>query len=304
MDTRPIRDGPGLRGWCPVSPVTVVLEGPPGAGKTTLLGALVPALGDRAMFFSEPNIKLSAGTGAPIHTAPAAHTLWYLRQEQARAETLRGTAVSGRADVVICDRNHLGVLAYTWAARRRDTLPYNKALTYYRHNIEPLYDGGTLRTVVLLVGVAASLERRGGRPAHRRWQQWYDRDLLERMREFYTEHAPALCPHPPLVIDTDPLGPADVLAVVADELRQAGADLPERLPAAPVHPDVDARFCGFYEELGGPAVLGGTVTDAFAYRGTLMQMFQLASLTQTGGHTRLWNPYPRLAADDLTGAPS
>ncbi len=45
-------------------PVVLALEGPPGAGKTTLLGALVPALGDDVLFFTEPNIKLNS---APAH---------------------------------------------------------------------------------------------------------------------------------------------------------------------------------------------------------------------------------------------
>ncbi|MEU8268277.1 AAA family ATPase [Sphaerisporangium sp. NPDC049002] len=282
-------------------PIALALEGPPGAGKTTLLGALVPTLGDSALFFSEPNIKLSSGTGTPVHSAPAAHTLWYLRQERARAAALRARDLTACSDVVVCDRNHLGVLAYTWASRREATLPYSKAVAYYRRHIEPLYDSG-LRTVILLVSVTASLERRGGRPAHPRWRQWYERGLLERMSEFYTEHAPSLCPHPPLVIDTDRLTLSAVLSAVADELRTAGATVPAHPPTAPAKPGVDARFGGFYRKLGGSAVLGGTVTDAFAYRGGLMQMFQLASLIQLHGLTRLWNPLNVLPTDDLNGA--
>ncbi|WP_214109561.1 AAA family ATPase [Acrocarpospora catenulata] len=280
-------------------PVTLALEGPPGAGKTTLLGALVPGLGDTALFFSEPNIKLSRGTGAPVHSSPAAHTLWYLRQEQARAAALRAVP----ADVVVCDRNHLGVLAYTFAARRQAAFPYGKAVAYYRRNIAPLYDT-RLRTVILLVSVAASLTRRGGKPAHPRWRQWYDPRLLERMRQFYTEHAPDLCPNPPLIIDTDPLTPAAVLSAVADELRAAGASLPASLPAAPHAPTVDARFADFYRQFGGAAVLGGTVTDAFPHRGGgVMQMFQLASLIHTrDGITRLWNPFDLLPTHDPCGA--
>ncbi|WP_067181524.1 AAA family ATPase [Microtetraspora niveoalba] len=272
--------------------VMLALEGPPGAGKTTLLGALVPALGDTALFFSEPNITLGGET-TPVHASTAQETLWYLRQEKARAQALRDAALAD-TNVVVCDRNHLGVLAYTWAARQRDAFPYKKALAYFRRHIAPLYDGSKLRTVILLVSVDASLERRGGRPAHRWLRQWYDPGLLGRMAEFYTEHSRALCPNPPLVIDTDPLDPAAVLSVVAGELRAAGALLPAHIPTAPGQPDVDARFADFYAESGGRDLFGRTVTDAFAYRGGLMQMFQLAALTQVDGHTSLWNPYHAL----------
>lgn len=280
-------------------PVVLALEGPPGAGKTTLLGALVPALGDDVLFFTEPNIKLNSGTCAPVHSAPAAQTLWYLRQETARAQALRTTD----SPAVVCDRNHLGVLAYAFAARGEAALPYRKAVAYYRQHIKPLYSTRVpLRTVILLVSVATSLQRRGGRPAHPRWRQWYDPGLLERMTVFYTKHAPDLCPHPPLVIDTTLLTPSAVILAVAGELRAAGADVSARLAAAPVAPAVDARFTAHYRELGGAAVLGGTVTDAFTYRGGLMQMFQLAALVQHHGRTRLWNPFDTLPIDDPTGA--
>lgn len=278
--------------------VALALEGPPGAGKTTLLGALVPALGDDVLFFTEPNIKLSSGTGTRLHQASAAQTLWYLRQERARAQALRTTD----SPVVVCDRNHLGVLAYAFAARREATLPYRAAVAYYRRHIAPLYSTPVpLRTVILLVNVATSLQRRGGRPAHPRWRQWYDPGLLERLTEFYTEHAPDLCPHPPLVIDTTPLATSAVISALVGELRAAGADVPVRLTAAPTDPTVDVRFAAYHRELGGAAVLGGTVTDAFAYRGGLMQIFQLAALVQHHGRTRLWNPFDTLPIDDPTG---
>lgn len=124
------------------------------------------------------------------------------------------------------------------------------------------------------------------------------------MAEFYTDHAPALCPRPPLVINTDPHDPGTVLAVVTDELRAADITLPTQPTAAPDRPAVDVRLAVAHQRLGGSTMLGGTVTDAFTYRGALMQMFQLASLTQTKGQTRLWNPYDLLRTDGLTGAAS
>lgn len=284
--------------------VELVLEGPPGAGKTTLLGTLVPALGDTCLFFSEPNVKLTGGPSSPISTAAAAHTLWYLRQEKTRARILPDWAASHGASVVVSDRNHLGVLAYCYATRRDDALPYGKARDYYQRHIAPLHYGSGLRTVILLVSVSASLHRRGGQPAHPRWRQWYDPGLLERMREFYLEHAPALCPNLPMVIDTDPLDHAAVLGAVAAELAAAGAAIPTGLAPAKAQPGVDERFFATYDRFGGSSMLGGPVTGAFAYRGGQMQMFELASLHKTAGLTALWDPLGTMSAEDLTGAAS
>ncbi len=279
-------------------PTILAIEGPPGAGKTTLLGALVPALLDRALFFPEPNIKARPVGSTRPQITTASETLWYLRQEKCRAQALRRTGSTAQhadpltdAHMVVCDRNHLGVLAYTWAARRSDGLPYAKAVAYYQRHIAPLYTEADQRTVILQVSAGASLERRGGLPSHPRWRQWYDRGLLERLAEFYIDKAPALCPQPPLIIQTDPLTPETVLSLVAEELSTHGATLHVTPTAAPPQPAVDDRFTDQHAALGGTAALGEPITAAFAYRGGLMQMFQLASLFRSDGHTRLWDPY-------------
>ncbi|MGW4424534.1 hypothetical protein [Streptosporangium sp. NPDC004631] len=269
--------------------VTLAFEGPPGAGKTSLLAALVPTLGDRCVFFSEPNIKLVSGTEAPVHPGTAAHTLWYLRSERLRAAVLSDCAVKHDAQVVLLDRNHLGVLAYCFATRHPDALPYAKALDYHRKHIAPVLPAD-MRTVILQVGAGDSLHRRGGHPAHPRWQQWYDPDLLEQMDLFYREHAPGLCPRPPLVIDTGPLSRQAVLEIVATELAVAGVSLPSDVWPIDPRPLVDDAFAIAHNAAGGAAVLGNPVTPAFIYRGGLMQMFQLAALHQAGDRTSLWNP--------------
>lgn len=275
-------------------PMILAIEGPPGAGKTTLLGALVPALLDRSLFFPEPNIKVRPVGAASPHVTSASETLWYLRQEKRRALALRRTGSTAQQTdihVVVCDRNHLGVLAYTWATRRNDGFPYAKAVAYYQRHIASLYTEADLRTVILQVSVGASLERRGGSPSHPRWRQWYDRGLLQRLAEFYTDKAPALCPQPPLIIQTDSLTRETVLSLVVDELSIRGAALPVVPPAARPRPAVDDRFNEHYATFGGTATLGEPITAAFTYRGGLMQMFQLASLFRSDGHTRLWDPY-------------
>ncbi|MBD2896180.1 hypothetical protein amrb99_51240 [Actinomadura sp. RB99] len=298
-------------------PMILAIEGPPGAGKTTLLGALVPALLDRSLFFPEPNIKVRPVGAASPHVTSASETLWYLRQEKRRALALRRTDNTAQdtaltdTHVVVCDRNHLGVLAYTWATRRNDGFPYAKAVAYYQRHIAPLCTEADLRTVILQVSVGTSLERRGGSPSHPRWRQWYDRGLLQRLAEFYTDKAPALCPQPPLIIQTDSLTRETVLSLVADELSIRGAALPVAPPVARTRPAVDDRFTEQYAALGGTATLGEPITAAFAYRGGLMQMFQLASLFHSDGHTRLWDPDQVLESHTadllehrLTGAPS
>ncbi|MDL4813070.1 AAA family ATPase [Actinomadura opuntiae] len=297
-------------------PLILAIEGPPGAGKTTLLGALVPALADRGLFFPEPNIK-TARSACP-RTTSASETLWYLRQEKRRAFALRradGTVQStdplATTQVVVCDRNHLGVLAYTWAARRSDGFPYDEAVAYYQRYIVPLYAETDLRTVILQVSVDTSLERRGGSPRHPRWWQWYDRGLLRRLADFYTDKAPALCPEPPLVIQTDPFTPETVLSLVTSELSTYGVVVPAAPPAVPLNSAVDDRFGEHHAALGGTATLGEPITAAFAYRGGLMQIFQLASLFRFDDRTRMWDPYQVLESDTadlldhrLMGAPS
>jgi hypothetical protein len=76
--------------------------------------------------------------------------------------------------------------------------------------------------VILLVSPGQSLDRRGNVAERPRWQQWFDEGLLERLHTFYTDVAPALCPSPPLVIDTDGVSPDAVLAQVAALLGDAG----------------------------------------------------------------------------------
>lgn len=279
-------------------PTILAIEGPPGAGKTTLLGALVPALLDRGLFFPEPNIKARPVGSARPKITTASETLWYLRQEKRRALALRRADSTAQhtdpltdAHVVVCDRNHLGVLAYTWATHRSGGFPYAKAVAYYQRHIAPLYTEADLRTAILQVSVDTSLERRGGSPRHPRWRQWYDRGLLQRLAEFYIDKAPALCARPPLIIQTDPLTPETVLSLVTEELSTHGATLPVAPTAASPRLAVDDRFTEQYAALGGTATLGEPITAAFAYRDGLMQMFQLASLFHSDGHTHLWDPY-------------
>ncbi|SFL20869.1 Thymidylate kinase [Streptosporangium canum] len=272
---------------CPTA--TLAFDGPPGAGKTSLLAALVPVLGDRCVFFSEPNIKLANGPQAPIHPGTAAHTLWYLRSERLRMAALPSCAAAYNAELVLLDRNHLGVLAYCFATRHPDAIPYSKALGYYSQHIAPALPDD-MRTVILQIEVEDSLRRRGRHPTHPRWQQWYDPDLLERMSVFYREHAPELCPRPPLIIDTGPLDRDAVMTIVATELAAAGITLPAHVATADPQPPIDGAFAIPYNATGGAAVLGNPVTSAFPYRDGQMQMFQLGSLYRVGDHTHPWNP--------------
>ncbi|MER7211515.1 hypothetical protein ABT340_31055 [Streptosporangium sp. NPDC000239] len=268
-------------------PLTLAFEGPPGAGKTSLLAALVPRLGDRCVFFSEPNVKLVSGTKAPVHPGTAAHTLWYLRSERLRSAALSACAEEHDVEAVLLDRNHLGVLAYCFATRHPDAFPYAKALDYHRQHIAPVLPAD-MRTVILQVGVTDSLNRRGGRVSHPRWQQWYEPELLERMDLFYREHAPELCPRPPLIIDTSSLTPGAIQEMVAVELALSGVSSEGWSVSS--RPLIADAFAIAYNAAGGAAVLGSPVTTAFAYRGGLMQMFQLAALHQVGDHTFVWNP--------------
>lgn len=276
------------------APVILAVDGPPGAGKTSLLARLAPAYGDACVFFTEPNARLAA---APADNSTASHTLWFLRHEQAKTRQIAACARDPRTPLIVCDRNHLGVLAFCHATRAEDSLPYQQALAFHQRHIAPSLPEDML-TVILLVSTRVSLERRGGTAERPLWRQWFSPDLLQRLREFYTDVAPDLCPAPPLVIDTDT---ADADAVA----RQVGQLLPPPGTAAPAGTGdtapvpVDPMFARLYAEAGGLEALGHPLTAPFPYRDGLVQLCQLGALHRDGaGQARLWDPasLPDMAA--------
>ncbi|MFJ3867660.1 hypothetical protein [Streptomyces nigra] len=144
-------------------PPVLALDGPPGAGKTSLLAHLVCALGDTAMWFTEPNARLSAGLAAPVHPSPAGHTLWFLRDELHKARAAAHLVTDPATSLLISDRNHLGALAYCYATRAEDSLPYRTARDFYARRIAPELPEKIL-TAILLVSPEQSLNRRGNSP--------------------------------------------------------------------------------------------------------------------------------------------
>jgi hypothetical protein len=143
-------------------------------------------------------------------------------------------------------------------------------------------------TVIRLVSPGASLERRGGTAERPRWQQWFSPDLLSRLRDFYTNVAPGLCPNPPLVIDTDGLSTADV----ARQVRHLLPAPPANAVLASVQPvTVAPVFAALYAEAGGMEALGHPLTAPFPYRGGHVQLFQLGALHHDGAdRARIWDP--------------
>ncbi|MGH3124239.1 MAG: hypothetical protein ACRDOI_05650 [Trebonia sp.] len=274
------------------APAILAVDGPPGAGKTSLLARLVPAYGDACVFFTEPNARLATAVPGPAGESTASHSRWFLTHEQARAAQVAVLARDPLTRLMLCDRNHLGVLAFCHATQASDALPYDQALACYQRTIAP-HLPPDLMTVILLVGPGVSLERRGVTAERARWQQWFSPSLLSRLRDFYTTIAPGLCPNPPLLIDTDELTPADVA-------QRAGQLLP-RLPGRSTTPDLHheaARtvavapvFAGLYADVGGLEALGHPLTTPFPYRGGHVQLFQLGALHQDrAGCARLWDP--------------
>lgn len=272
----------------------LVLDGPPGAGKTSLLARMVSALGDDAMWLTEPNARLATGLSAPVHPAPAGHTLWFLRHELDKARALRPLANDRATSLLIADRNHLGALAYCYATRAEDSLPYKLARDFYARRIAPELPE-TVLTAILLVSPDQSLTRRGRTAELPRWRQWFDEGLLERLHTFYTDIAPTLCPIPPVIVDTDGATPEAVLAQVAGLLADAGFDPTARRlttsAASAQRPPLDEQFTDAYTQLGGLEALGHPFTQAIDYRGGTVQLCQLGALHRDpAGHTRLWNP--------------
>ncbi|MES5824903.1 AAA family ATPase [Streptomyces sp. RG80] len=281
----------------------LVLDGPPGAGKTSLLARMACALGDDAMWITEPNARLATGLAAPVHPSPAGHTLWFLRHELDKARAMRRLVTDEATRLLIADRNHLGALAYCYATHAEDSLPYTVARDFYARRIAPELPAAVL-TVILLVSPDQSLTRRGNVAELPRWKQWFDEGLLERLHTFYTEIAPTLCPTPPAIINTDGATPEAVLAQVAGLLTDAGLDqtarrLTSQTVPAP-RPPLDEQFAHAYTQLGGLEALGHPFTPAIDHRGGTVQLCQLGALHRDeAGHTRLWNP---LAAPDWRAA--
>ncbi|TQE33084.1 AAA family ATPase [Streptomyces ipomoeae] len=282
----------------------LVLDGPPGAGKTSLLARMVCALGDDTLWFTEPNARLAEGLAAPVHPSPAGHTLWFLRHELDKARAMRRLTADPATSLLISDRNHLGALAYCYATRAEDSLPYRTARDFYARRIAPELPE-TVLTAILLVNPEQSLTRRGNVAELPRWTQWFDEGLLERLHTFYTDIAPTLCPTPPTIINTDGATPAAVLTQVADVLADAGLDDTARRltsAAAPttLRPPLAEQFATAYTDLGGLEAFGHPFTPPIDHRGGTVQLCQLGALHRDlAGHTRLWDP---LTAPDRRAA--
>ena len=246
----------------------LVLEGPPGAGKTIALASLVRSLGDRCAFFTEPCLALE---NPQLYAAGDAdqHIQWHLQHELLRYRRI--TSLAAPAEVVVCDRNHLGALAYVYATHGSGSVRYQAARATYLREIAPTVPHD-LDTVILLVSVEASLARRGGSAELPRWAHWYDSEVLCRLREFYLQHAAALCPRQPIVIDTDPLSLAQTVGEVARLLRTDGLDIGTLTLPEAQRSVVDPQLRSEYFASGGLAVLGHPVTPAFTHQFHRIQM--------------------------------
>ncbi|CUU60992.1 Thymidylate kinase [Parafrankia irregularis] len=155
----------------------VVVEGMPGAGKTTLVGQLAAAGWPTVGEYTTPGGETLALAGHPPVGDDAGHQGNWLRKAT-QAGMLRDHGP------VVVDRDWTTSLAY--AASIADTgLLAQRA----RWAAEHLH-AGDLRVaevyVVLDIPSTLSITRRAGR--HRdRFHPWWDPDVLDRLRAFYTD---------------------------------------------------------------------------------------------------------------------
>ncbi|MEU9886779.1 AAA family ATPase [Sphaerisporangium sp. NPDC051011] len=282
-------------------PVPVlVLDGPPGAGKTTLLAALAHALGNRALAWTEPNAPLAAADGrGPAGSTGRELTQWYLEHEGDRLDALAALPATGAdVDLVVCDRAHLGVLAYAYASRRGDTMPYTDALAFYHAHLAARQPARH-HTVILMAGVQTSLRRRhrAASDIQPSWRHWFDPALLGRLVDFYRERAPALAGPHLTIIDTDNLSARDVLDRVTDVIARLGVALPTGPRPLPMADGPHPALSAAYATAGGVSALGRPVSPLLPYRGGYLQLFELAGLLLFGGRVTRWDPHSILTSE-------
>ncbi|GAB2833401.1 hypothetical protein GCM10022221_35360 [Actinocorallia aurea] len=266
-------------------PVIAAFDGPPGAGKTSLIAQLATTYLDAAVWFSEPNRHCTAhdATGPDL-------SRWFLKREADQARRTRELAEDPATGLIVSDRNHLGALAYCYAADPGDAMPYDDALAFYMRHVQP-HQSERLRTIVLLVSPQVSLDRRGNSAERAHWDRWYDRGLLERLHIFYRDIAPSLGPNRPLVINTDNLTTGQVYAHISAHLTAAGLPFAPTWPMMPGRPVLHETVADVYAALGGLDILGHPVTDLLPWRGGHVQICQLGTLHRPpSGPAGLWNP--------------
>lgn len=103
--------------------------------------------------------------------------------------------------MVASDRGHIGVLAYRYAlaATGRGTHhAFGDAVTLC-HAMGLTTPRNDVHTIVLLIDVKRSIERRAGYASDPRFALWFDPGFLAAYREFLTRLDSWITPHPELI---------------------------------------------------------------------------------------------------------
>lgn len=266
--------------------VAVFLEGLPGAGKTSIMVTLAAALGERCLAVPETNpppTRPDALAGQSAETI----TRWYLRCELRRDRLAARLKDQPLPRLAVFDRSYLSVLAYCYAASATAGRPleYEHARRTFDQHIRPRL-ASDAAIVLITTTIYKSLDRRRDKEDREFEHQWYSRDFLEALHEFYGREAPRLCVGPLRLLDTVAIATdkihTSVLGAVADGalLRELGGDrlcspLVPRLHGKQLrHPGVRR----YYEKHGGVRTFGQPLGEPVKHCGGTTQFFERHAL--------------------------
>lgn len=255
---------------------SIVLDGMPGAGKTSAFASAVSELRD-LVWMPESNVALS-GLGS---TCFDKESDWYIEAEHRRTQVASVASQAGRR--VLRDRGFLGVLGYLYGTG--DRVSFAKAVQEFGR--EGLLSATDHAQIILVVDVDSSLARRGLVARHQKWNQWFDREFLDRLDLFYRRLAPMLTAAEVEIVDTSSMRADEVTHLIMSKLTPSDSGAPADHTHHGAEYDVASPFQRLFNELGGHATLGRPMTELI--RQGRVQLFELGALeVDDRGRPRVW----------------